>query len=94
MDSRDRRRTDDGYCLSLQKIMKIGLYSPYLDSFGGGERYTLTLASHWSKTYDVFVFWDNFYILDEAQRRLDVDLSRVKVTQNIFRERNVFKNCY
>ena len=71
--------------------MKIGLYSPYLDSFGGGERYTLTLASHWSKTYDVFVFWDNFYILDEAQRRLDVDLSRVKVTQNIFRERNVFK---
>ncbi|MEK7119756.1 MAG: hypothetical protein AAB889_04525, partial [Patescibacteria group bacterium] len=37
------------------------------------------------------MFWDNFYILDEAQRRLDVDLSRVKVTQNIFRERNVFK---
>lgn len=91
MDGGDRRRTGDGYCLSFQKIMKIGFYSPYLDSFGGGERYTLILASHWSERHDVSVFWDYDTILSEAQRRLDIDLSRVKVTQNIFRGRNVFK---
>lgn len=71
--------------------MKIGFYSPYLDSFGGGERYTLILASHWSERHDVSVFWDYDTILSEAQRRLDIDLSRVKVTQNIFRGINIFK---
>ncbi len=74
--------------------MKIGFYSPYLDTFGGGERYMLTLASHWSKLHDVFVFWDDNLILDRLQKRLDIDLSRVKVAQNIFREQNVFKKLF
>lgn len=74
--------------------MNIGIYNPYFDSYGGGERYTLTLASHWSKTHDVSVFWDNGNILDEAQRRFDIDLSRVKVTRNIFRDTSVFKKLF
>ncbi|MEK7543332.1 MAG: glycosyltransferase family 4 protein [Patescibacteria group bacterium] len=71
--------------------MKIGIYNPYMDTQGGGERYTLTLASHWSKAHTVSVFWDNKNILNEAQGRLDIDLSRIKVTRNIFRASNVFK---
>lgn len=71
--------------------MKIGIYNPYMDTQGGGERYTLTLASHWSKVHTVSVFWDNENILNEAQGRLDIDLSRVKVARNIFRGSNVFK---
>lgn len=74
--------------------MKIGFYSPYLDTFGGGERYTLALASYWSETHDVFVFWDEKDILDNARKRLNIDLSRVKIVQNIFRERNVFKKLF
>lgn len=74
--------------------MNIGFYSPYLDTLGGGERYTLTLASHWSKTHDASIFWDNNGILDVAQKRLDIDLSRVKVVQNIFRTGNVFKKLF
>lgn len=71
--------------------MKIGIYNPYFESLSGGERYTLTLASHWSMTHDVSVFWDKIGVLEEAQRRLDIDLSRVKVTRNIFRGTHVFK---
>lgn len=71
--------------------MNIGFYSPYLDTLGGGERYALTLASHWAKTHDVSVFWDQDDILDKAQKTLNIDLSRVKVTQNIFRVENIFK---
>ncbi len=71
--------------------MKIGIYNPYFDSLSGGERYTLTLASHWSKTHDVSIFWDTLDVLYKAQRQLDIDLSGVNITQNIFRERNVFK---
>lgn len=61
---------------------------------GGGERYMFTLASHWSKTHSVSVFWDNNGILYEAQKRLDINLSRVKVTRNIFRGFNVFKKLF
>lgn len=38
--------------------MKIGLYSPYLDSFGGGERYILTAAEVLSKEHGVDLFLD------------------------------------
>ena len=39
--------------------MKFGFYSPYLDTFGGGERYMLTLASYFSKDHIVDIFWDD-----------------------------------
>lgn len=59
--------------------MKIGFYSPYLDSFGGGERYTLTLAAHWAKTHDVTIFWEGQKIKDEARKRLNIDISSARV---------------
>lgn len=70
--------------------MRIGFYNPYFDGFGGGERYTLTLASHWSKSHDVELFWDKD-IRNEAQKRFGIDLARVKIVQNIFRGRNVLQ---
>lgn len=70
--------------------MKIGLYNPYFDSLGGGERYTLTLASHWSKQHRVDVFWDDTKLLVNAQRRFNLDLSRVRVVSNIFNMSNLF----
>lgn len=74
--------------------MKIGFYSLYLDTLGGGERYILTLASHWSVRHNVELFWDDASIIDSAQKRLNVDLSRVKVTRNIFRGTSVFKKLF
>lgn len=71
--------------------MIIGFYSPYFDGFGGGERYTLTLASHWSKSHEVHLFWDDEHIISESERRFNLDLSRVKVVRNIFREKKLFK---
>lgn len=70
--------------------MKIGLYNPYFDSLGGGERYTLTLASHWSKQHDVDLFWSDFGLLDKAQKRFNLDLSRVHVVEDVFKTRNLF----
>jgi glycosyltransferase involved in cell wall biosynthesis len=64
--------------------MKIGIYNPYFDSFGGGERYVLTLAEHWSKTHDVSLFWNEPSLTQAAQERFDLDLSRVHVVPNIF----------
>lgn len=74
--------------------MKIGFYSPYLDTLGGGERYCLTLASHWSVHHKVELFWNDASIIESAQKRLNIDLSRIKVTRNIFRGINVFRKLF
>lgn len=74
--------------------MNIGFYSPYFDTLGGGERYVLTLASHWSEGHDVKLFWDDESIVQSAQSRFNIDLSRVKVTRNIFRNTSVFKKLF
>jgi glycosyltransferase involved in cell wall biosynthesis len=71
--------------------MKIGFYSPYFDSMSGGERYLLTLASHWSKRHDVFLFWDDPEILAESEKRLHINLTRIRTTENVFKTKNVFK---
>lgn len=71
--------------------MKIGFYSPYLDSLSGGERYVLALASHWSKSHDVRLFWDEKSIVSKASRHLHIGLSHVHTVENVFRTRNIFK---
>ena len=73
------------------KKLKIGIYNPYFDSLGGGERYVLTLAEHWSKTNDVSLFWDDPSILFAATDRFGLDLSRVKTTSNIFGSRMLLR---
>lgn len=69
--------------------MKIGFYNPYFDGLGGGERYTLTLAGHWSLSHDVSLFWNDSSIIEKSERRFGLDLSRVKVVPNIFFGKNV-----
>ncbi len=71
--------------------MKIGFYNPYFDSMSGGERYVLTLASHWSRIHDVVLFWDNPKIVEESEKRLHIDLKRVRMVENVFKAKNLFK---
>lgn len=73
-----------------EKRLTIGFYNPYFDGFGGGERYTLTLASHWSKHHDVALFWDDPNIIGASEKRFGLDLSQVRVTPNIFKNANIF----
>lgn len=66
--------------------MKIGIYDPYLDTLGGGEKYMLTLTSCLSKKHDVFLFWSNNedYIKKTAMERFSIDLSKTTFVTNIF----------
>ncbi len=58
--------------------MKIAIYTPYLDTLGGGERYILTAASILSKNgHKVFVQADGRQLLDRATERFGLDLSEV-----------------
>jgi glycosyltransferase involved in cell wall biosynthesis len=71
--------------------MSIGIYSPYFDSLGGGERYLLTLAAYWSQTRNVSVFWNDPTILSKASERFNLDLRNVHVKPNIFVKGNYIR---
>lgn len=70
--------------------MKIGIYDPYIDDIGGGEKYMLTIAHVLSQNNDVFVFWDNKEDLLSIEKRFSINLSKVKLTPNIFSSKTSF----
>ncbi len=66
--------------------MKVAIYSPYLDTLGGGERYILTIAEILSKTESVDLLIDDHLfsmgaesLKDQSASRFDLDLSKVRV---------------
>jgi len=66
--------------------MRVGIYTPYLDSFGGGERYMLTIAEILSAEYSVDLLLDQ-HLLDintkamilDLSERFNLDLSKVNL---------------
>lgn len=65
-------------------FMKIGIYDPYLDDIGGGEKYMMTIAQILSKEHEVEVFWDKDEDLSIISRRFGINFSKVKRVDNIF----------
>jgi len=64
--------------------VKIGIFDPYLDDLGGGEKYMMTIAQCLSRRHEVFVFWDNYKDVEVLLERFSLDLSGVCFTKNIF----------
>ncbi|MEK7502083.1 MAG: glycosyltransferase [Patescibacteria group bacterium] len=64
--------------------MKIGIYDPYLDDLGGGEKYMMKIAQCFSQNNEVFVFWNEEEDFDDLKKRFLIDLSRVSLRNNIF----------
>lgn len=64
--------------------MKIGIYDPYLDDLGGGEKYMMTIAECLSAKNDVDVFWDEKQDLKNLNQRFSLDLSKINLVPNIF----------
>lgn len=66
--------------------LKAGIYDPYLDTLGGGERYCLTVAEILSQNgYNVDLFWSGDpALLAKAMDRFALDLKSVKIVKDIF----------
>jgi glycosyltransferase involved in cell wall biosynthesis len=65
--------------------MRIGIYDPYLDTLGGGERYILSIASFFSQDNNVEIFWDDASLLEKVNEKLHIDIQTIRITQNIFK---------
>ena len=64
--------------------MKIGIFDPYLDDLGGGEKYMMKIAQCLAKNHNISIFWDNKKDLDELKERFQLNLSNIALTPNIF----------
>lgn len=63
-----------------QEALRIGIYAPYLNTVGGGEKYIATIAELLSQTHSVDFLTTHPVDLVRIQDRLHVDLSRVNIT--------------
>src|SRR3989344_5301855 len=81
--------------------MKIGIYTPYLDSFGGGERYMLTIAETLSGDHEVDLFIDSHQSKLKPEElkeglgiHLNLDLSKVNLINAPMGGGNFFKRLF
>lgn len=66
--------------------MKAAIYNPYLDTLGGGERYTVgVVRTFLNRNFKVYVEWDDKNILQKLEKRFNVSLKDVKVVESIER---------
>ena len=69
--------------------MKVGIFSPYFQTFGGGERYVLTVAEFFLRRGDqVDIFWDKNKNIQKIKERFDIDLTSANFVKDIFSENN------
>ncbi len=66
--------------------MRIGFFDPYLDTLGGGERYTLTLAEYWlSQGHQVEIFWPEKETLERASARFNLRFQGLQYNPRLYR---------
>lgn len=64
--------------------MRIGVYDPYLDDLGGGEKYMMSIASCLSDKNEVKVFWNKQEDVDILLQRFNINLSKISLVENVF----------
>ncbi len=64
--------------------MRIGIYDPYLDDLGGGEKYMMTIAECLAEKHEVSVFWDNLKDVQALTERFSLNFEKISFKKNIF----------
>lgn len=69
---------------------KAAIYNPYLDTLGGGERYTLTFAKVLAEEgFDVDIEWKEVSIKEKLSKRFGIKLpANIKIVDSIKRGEN------
>lgn len=80
--------------------MKLGIFDPYLDTIGGGERYCLSLAEAMlKKGWQVDIFWKDSSIKDKLVEKFGLNLENLNFVdyspnQNSLLQRRKFERVY
>lgn len=73
--------------------MRIGIFTPYLDTLSGGEKYVLSVAVALAKQHTVSVFWnpsEKDKITQKAKSKLGINLGGIEFKENIFSKNTSF----
>lgn len=66
--------------------MRAAIYNPYLDTLGGGERYTISFAKVLLNAgWNVDIEWDDESIKSSLEKRFGINLPGLKVVKDIKR---------
>jgi len=66
--------------------MRAAIYNPYLDTLGGGERYTMAVATTLEKHgFTVDVEWKDTSIKEKLEQRLGIDLNNINFVSDVKR---------
>lgn len=72
--------------------MKAGIYDPYLDTVGGGERYAMTFAEALlKKGWQVEVFWPDVKIKEKIIQKFSLNLEDLSFSDYIPSTSNLFQ---
>lgn len=75
--------------------MKIGIFDPYLDTLGGGEKYILDIANCLVQDNEVVIFWDEPLIKKEWKKKFNIGSENINIAKNIFSKKtNLFKRFF
>ena len=75
-----------GDAIKEKEIMKAAIVNPYLDTLGGGERYTMGVARALvGKEYSVDVEWKDSLITEKLEKRFNIDLKGVNFIEDVGR---------
>ena len=68
------------------KRKKVGLYDPYLDSVGGGEKHILSVLQVLEQEagYEPYVFWNNPDITTQFSDKLSLHFANLQYKEDIF----------
>ncbi len=66
--------------------MKAAIYNPYLDTLGGGERYSLSFAKVLSDNgYQVDIEWSDPLIIGKLENKFGLDLKNISTVKDVKR---------
>lgn len=72
-------------------MMRAGIFDPYLDTIGGGERYAMTVAETLlEKGWSVDVFWENDEIKSKLVEKFSLEIERINFISYSPFENNLF----
>ncbi len=79
--------------------MKAGIFDPYLDTLGGGERYCLTVAEALLKRgWQVDIFWPNDLLRNKLQNKFNLSIEKLNFVayspygKNLWQRKSFEKN--
>jgi glycosyltransferase involved in cell wall biosynthesis len=74
--------------------MRAAIYNPYLDTLGGGERYSMAVAQTLlSKGYQVNLEWNKPSIKEALEARFGIDLTGLRVVPDV-KKGNGYDFCF